>query len=282
MTVGHRDVARAVQLHLEQWDLRIDGPTRETAGSLVVPVLTSGGAAAVLKIGRDGHGSEHEHLVLRRWGGDGAVRLLRADPPQHAVLVERAHSQSLASVSDTEACAIVSGLYRRLHVSPMPQLRSVSSYVAQWADTLGELPRGAAIPHRLVEQVAALSRDLSTDTASDVVLHGNLHYGTVLAADRSPWLAISPHPMNGDPHYELAPMLWHRWDDLDGTVRSGIRDGVRRRFYTLVDAAGLDEDRARAWTLIRVVHAWTRELADGRADATALTSYATIAKAVQD
>ena len=49
--------------------------------------------------------------------------------------------------------------------------------------------------------------------------------------------------MNGDPHYEVAPMLWNRWDELTGN----IRDGVRRRFYTLVDAAGLDEERARAW-----------------------------------
>jgi streptomycin 6-kinase len=29
---------------------------------------------------------------------------------------------------------------------------------------------------------------------------------------------------------------------------------VRRRFHTLVDAAGLDEHRARDWVVVRMVH----------------------------
>ena len=279
MTLRHRDLGRVSQQHLEQWGLRTDGPAREGSGSLVVPVVTAEGTAAVLKVNAADAGSEHEHLVLRRWGGHGAVRLLRADPPDHTVLVERGYPQTLADLPDSDACDIVGRLYRRLHVPAMPQLRSVTAYAMQWSSDVEQLPRSAPIPHRLVEQVAALSRELTSDVSTDVVLHGDLHYGTVLAADREPWLAISPRPMNGDPHYELAPMLWHRWDELAGN----IRDGVRHRFSTLVDAAGLDEDRARAWTLIRVVHAWTRELADEREpESAALTRYAAIAKAVQD
>jgi streptomycin 6-kinase len=282
-TERHRDLERVARDHLDRWDLRVDGPTRDGAATLVIPVLTAEGAAAVLKVSADDAGYDHEHLVLRRWGGDGAVLLLRADPPERTVLVERLHPRSLDSLSDADACRIVSGLYRRLHVPPMPQLRSVTSDVTQWTDALEQLPRSAPIPHRLVEQVAALSRELTTDraggSANDVVLHGNLHYGAVCSADRAPWLAVAPRPMNGDPHYELAPMLWHRWDDLAGN----IRDGVRHRFSTLVDAAGLDEDLARAWTLIRVVHRWTRALVDGHAaQASALTRFAAIAKAVQD
>ena len=103
------------------------------------------------------------------------------------------------------------------------------------------------------------------------MLHGNLHYGTVLAAEREPWLAVAPRPMNGDPHYELAPMLWHRWDDVAGDVRGG----VRRRFYRLVDASGFDEERVRAWTVVRVVLAAMRDPAN-------LTTYVAIAKAVAE
>src|SRR5205823_14634798 len=111
-----------------------------------------------------------------------------------------------------------------------------------------KLPRSAPIPHRLVEQAIGLGRELVDDPANTVV-HGNLDYRSVLAGDREPWLVIAPKPMNGDPHYELAPMLWGRLDELTGN----IRDGVRRRFYALVDAAGLDEERARAWVVVRVV-----------------------------
>ena len=114
----------------------------------------------------------------------------------------------------------------------------------------------------------------STPTAARTlrtVLHGDLHYATVLAAEREPWLAIAPKPLNGDPHYEVAPMLWSRWDDVAGNVR----DGVRRRFYTLVDAAGFDEERARAWVIVRVVREAMRD-PDG------LTRYVAIAKAMLD
>ena len=61
------------------------------------------------------------------------------------------------------------------------------------------------------------------------MIHGDLHYENVMAADREPWLAIDPKPMSGDPHYELAPMLWNRFEEL---ATGDVRDGVRRRAST--------------------------------------------------
>jgi streptomycin 6-kinase len=253
--------------------LRPDGSATHGHRALVLPVRTSDGAPAVLKISFPDAESEHDHLVLRRWGGSGAVRLLRADPRHRTVLLERLRPQHLGIQPDVTACEVVAGLYRRLHVPALPQLRSLTSYVERWARDFDALPRNAPIPRRLVEQAASLTRDLTADPAgASVVLHGDLHYERVLAADREPWLAIAPRPLKGDPHYELAPMLWNRWDELSGR----IRDGVRTRLRTLVDVAGLDEERARAWTIVRVVH----EAA--RADAATLTKYVALAKAVQD
>jgi streptomycin 6-kinase len=254
---------------LAQWKLRGDGEPVHGSGSMVLPVRTDGGVPAILKISLADAGSEHEHLVLRRWGGNGAVRLLSADPPNRAVLLERLLPQNLTRLPDVDACEVVAGLYRRLHVRALPQLRKLTSYLDEWTSEFEALPRSAPIPHRLVEQATVLGRELAGQPGNTVV-HGNLHYGNVLAADREPWLAIAPRPMNGDPHYEVAPMLWHRWDELTGN----IRDGVRRRFYTLVDATNLDEERARAWVIVRVVRQATR-------DHTNLTKYVALAKAVQ-
>ena len=55
--------------------------------------------------------------------------------------------------------------------------------------------------------------------------------------------------MSGDPHYEPAPMLWNRFDEYAGDARAVLR----RRFHTLVDAAGLDEERARDWVVVRMI-----------------------------
>ena len=189
--------------------------------------------------------------------------------------------EDLGELWDVEACEVVGGLYGRLHVPAPPQLRTLTSYAEQWASELVDLPRDAPLPRRLVEQAAALGRDLSRDEASTGrMIHTDLHYANVLAGDREPWLAIDPKPLNGDPHYEIAPMLWNRWDELVGAPRS-LRDGIRLRFHTLVDVAGLDEHRARDWVVVRMMVNALWSLED-RPDPDYLTQCIAIAKAVQD
>jgi hypothetical protein len=62
-----------VRLLAERWRVRPDGGPTYGHCSLVLPVRTAEGAAAVLKVGFPDEESEHEHLALQRWGGDGAV-----------------------------------------------------------------------------------------------------------------------------------------------------------------------------------------------------------------
>ncbi len=247
----------------------------------MVPVRTSSGRPAVLKVGWPHEEAEHEHLALQHWHGRGAVLLLRADPHRSALLLERLHPEDLTDVWDVEACEVVAGLYGRLHVPAPPQLRTQTSYVAGWTARLERLPRGAPVPRRLVEQAVSLGRDLVADPASTgTMIHGDLHYANVLAADREPWLAIDPKPTSGDPHYEVAPLLWNRWEELAGDVR----DGVRRRFHAVVDTAGLDEDRARDWVVVRMLHQVLWELEDhpDAPDRDWLTTCIAVAKAVQE
>ena len=275
---------------LEEWQLTVDGEPLHGFASAVVPVRTADGEPAALKVTFDGDDeSLHEGLALQHWHGDGTVLLLRADPRRRALLLERLHTRDLTGVDETEACEIVAAFYARLHVPALPQLRTVTSYVERWLDDLAGLGRDAPIPRRYVEQAVSLGRDLVADPASTGrVVHGDLHYQNVLAADREPWLVIDPKPMSGDPHYELAPMLWNRW--MESAARGSERDQVRRRFLTLVDAAWLDEDRARDWAIVRMVlnASWTVHDAmavDRPLDAEDrewITRCITIAKAVQD
>ncbi len=270
---------------LEEWQLSSDGWMMHGFVALVVPVRTAGGRPAALKVSFPDEESEHEHLALQRWGGRGAVRLLRADPRRSAMLLERLHQERLTEMWDVEACEIVAGLYGLLHVPALPQLRLLTSYVEKWAGEMEALPRNAPLPRRLVEQAISLSRDFVADPGSvGTMIHGDLHYENVMAADRAPWLAIDPKPMSGDPHYELAPMLWNRFDELAGDVR----DGVRRRFHALVDHAGLDEHRARDWVVVRMLNNATWRLQDPpevqpmTATEDYLTMCIAVAKAVQD
>jgi streptomycin 6-kinase len=277
-----------VQSLYDDWELRPDGWMMHGYCALVVPVVTSGGRRRVLKVALQDEESEHEHLALSRWGGDGAVRMDRADPARGALLLEQLRDVSLEAAWDVEACTVVGELYGRLHVPAPGQLRPLTAFVERWADELAALPRSAPLPRRLVEQAVSLSRDFCADGASvGTMIHGDLHYGNVLAADREPWLAIDPKPVSGDPHYEPAPMLWNRWNELVSSPL-GVRDAVRRRFHTLVDTASLDEDRARDWVVVRMLDNAAWRLLDpptgqqGMTEDEWLTVCITIAKAVQD
>ena len=270
---------------LGEWELSSDGLLMHGYVAVVAPVRTTGGTPAALKVSFPDEESEHEHLALQRWGGRGAVRMLRADPHRSAMLLERLHQERLLELWDLEACEIVAGLYELLHVPALPQLRLLTSYVERWAGEMEALPRNAPLPRRLVEQAISVSRDFVADPGSvGTMIHGDLHYENVMASDRAPWLAIDPKPVSGDPHYELAPMLWNRFDELAGDVRGG----VRRRFHALVDHAGLDEHRARDWVVVRMLNNACWHLQDPpevqRLTSTEeyLTMCIAVAKAVQD
>ena len=111
---------------LEEWQLSVDGALMHGFCALVVPVRTAGKRPAVLKIGFPDDESEHEHLALQHWHGNGAVQLIRADPRRQAMLLERLHAEDLTELWDVEACEVVAGLYPRLHVPAPPQLRTLT------------------------------------------------------------------------------------------------------------------------------------------------------------
>lgn len=283
----------AIRDLLVEWELQADGGSWHGACSVVLPVVTADGTAAALKVGTVDDESEHEHLALQHWHGRGAVRLLRADPGRRALLLERLEPTDLGELWDEEACEIVAGLYGHLHRAPLPQLRTQAWYVERWAAALRCDAREVPVPRRLVEQALSLAADLGAEPVR-AVIHADLHFGNVLRGHRdgrATWLAIDPKPTNGDPHYELEPMLRNRFDDyrLPGALGS-VRDGIRRRFHTLVDVAGLDEHRARDWVVVRsVLNAhWTHRDAvrEGRSltddERSHLTACIAVAKAVQD
>ena len=274
---------------LAEWELVADGALLHGYTAVVLPVRTRSGRPAALKVGFADPESELEHLALSRWHGDGAVELLRADPHRRAMLLERLGPDDLLGIWDLEACRVVAGLYGRLHVPAPAQFRRLSGALVEPLTQLRALERSAPLPRRMVEQAISLTGDFLRDDATDgTLVHTDLHYSNVLSAnvlagDRADWLAIDPKPLSGDPHFEPAPMLWNRAEELAGD----LRNGVRARFHTLVDDGGLDEDRARDWVVVRMMFNALWHLTDeGSAhDARGddwLTLCIAVAKAVQE
>ena len=266
-----------VEASLAEWDLTLDGDPMHGVCALVLPVRLRDDSTGVLKVTWPHADAEHEHLALQHWGGRGAVRLLAANPGRWTMLLERLDGGlDLQDVPIDEACRVIGGLLRQLDHPALPQLSRLSAEAARLVERLDSAPR--VIPRRFVEQARAVLSDLMTDEAIDSrMVHTDLHYWNVLAADRQPWLAIDPKPLAADPAFAVTPALWNRWDEA---VSCGdLRRHLRRRLSIICEAAGLDEERARSWSIAREVQMalW----AATEDDAGELTKAIAIIKAMQ-
>jgi len=262
-----------------RWELTIDGPSRHGRCALVVPVLRAGDPA-VLKVTWPHPEARHEHLALRAWDGGGAVRLLAAEPSRWAMLLERLDDRrDLTSEPVETACAVIGGLLRRLGSPALPQLPRLSDHALRQVDHVASGAHG--IPRRLLEQARSLARELVTDPEVDArLVHTDLHYENVLAGGREPWLAIDPKPMAAEPAFAVAPALWNRWGEA--VASHDIRRHLRRRLAVICEHAGIDAERARAWTIVREVDNAVAEAAHAGPGADGVTVAITIAKAMND
>ncbi len=248
-----RRLPRLLEELIREWDLTVDGRVRSGACSVVIPVrvpLRIPAGRAVLKVGWPHLEARTEHLALRAWGGQGAVRLLRADPARFALLLERLDPDTdLHGMPVEQACAVIGDVLRMLRVPAPPQVPRLTAYADRQAEKLASPP--AVVPRRFAEQARHLARELTDDEAEPVLLHTDLHYANVLAGERTPWLAIDPKPMAGDPAFEVAPALVNRPQEMAGA--GSVREAVVRRLEVVCEHAGIDPDRARAWTIVRAV-----------------------------
>ncbi|QHA09723.1 hydroxyurea phosphotransferase [Streptomyces broussonetiae] len=243
---------------LDRWQLRPDGPSMNGVSALVLPVARADGTRAVLKLQLPDAETLGEPVALRVWDGDGAVRLLDHDPATGTMLLERLdESRMLASLADTRATTLViARLLAHLTSFPAPPgLRRLGDIArAMLERTPWALERiGDPAARRLVADCAAAVREVVAEPG-DRLLHWDLHDENVLAADRADWLAIDPKPLAGDPGFELWPALHNRFEAAE----------VAWRFDALTDALGLDRERARAWTLGRLLQNALWDVADGR------------------
>ncbi|MFD9301620.1 aminoglycoside phosphotransferase family protein [Streptomyces sp. NPDC060048] len=258
--------ARAA-LFLERWELRVTGAGMHGATALVLPVERADGSPAALKLQALDEESAGEALALRAWAGEGSVRLLAQDAATGTLLLERLdegrHLSEVAAVDSRRAVEVIGELLARLTAVPAPHgLRGLGDIAARMLEAvpeaLAEVADGRA--RRLVADCAAAVAEVAGErpageagAGGERLLHWDLHYDNVLAGGREPWLAIDPKPLAGDPGFELLPAL----------VDNFRAQEVQWRFDLLAEAVGADRERARAWTLGRVLQNCLWDVEDG-------------------
>lgn len=273
---------------LERWELARDTghPLRWGFTALVLPVLLPDGGPAMLKVGWPHPEADHEHLALRLWQGRGAVRLLAAEPADTAYLLERLDpTRDLESGPVLETTEALGRLLTRLDRPAPPwapllsdELRLLRTDLARATDD----PAAARFPRRMLQHASALVADLlGEDDVDGRLVHTDLHQMNVLwRPDPGEWVAIDPKVVAGDPHWAVAPSLWNRWEDSLAAPDLGAH--LLGRLEVLCEAAGLDRDRARAATIVRMAQNALWAVRDRRTESEEeITRAVAIVKAMQ-
>lgn len=260
-----------------QWGLRVDGDARYQVRCVTVPYLRDGEPVTV-KVNWPRPDARFEHLALRQWDGRGAVRLLAADPARWALLLERVdYDVTLESLPVLAACEALGGLFHRLDAAPVARVDDLPAESERWVSLCKA--GSPVVPRRMTQQAASMLRDLGPDSGKDLV-HTNLHYAHSVASVRYPWLAVDPAPINGEWEFAVAPALWTRWKEAMDA--DNLRAHLRSRLGVICDAGGLNEERAQAWSFVRLVLRAMSETDDSAPDQEALSRYVAAAKAMLD
>ncbi|WP_327139927.1 aminoglycoside phosphotransferase family protein [Nocardia sp. NBC_01327] len=239
---------------LQHWSCTPDGPVMHGQVGIVVPVRHRDLPPAVIKVSFPHPGNVHEPDAFAAWNGRGAAQLFERCDDRFAMLLERAHYRTLASVTDhEEALGIQGRLSHRLSIEAPPGLPRLSDRRGEWEDEM--LAAAAAFDHPLPAHVldAALAtlRELGPDQPNTLI-HGDLHDANILASEREPWLAIDPKGYVGDPaHNALNVIRSPRFAALLGSPN--LKPEVLRLLGIYCDAAQLDPVHTRRWTQARTV-----------------------------
>ncbi|MFD7022036.1 aminoglycoside phosphotransferase family protein [Promicromonospora sukumoe] len=240
---------------LGQWECTQDGAVLHGGVGIIVPVRRRSEGAAVLKVSFPHPGNVHEPDALAAWSGRGSVELHARDDARFAMLLERARASTLAETADSDEAAAVAGrISRRLAVPAPPELPRLQHQAEAWERGLRrdaqELPHG--LSRHAVDAALSTVHDLGK-VQPDVLVHGDLHPGNILRADREPWLTVDPKGYAGDPAYEIGAFLKARAVTFLGA--GDLHGAVRRTLDVFAEAAEVDREVLQHWAQFHLVRA---------------------------
>ncbi len=234
-SVPLRDLTRERDVALTsaaRWGIELGTPFAMSTVSYV----SASSDGNVLKVAwRGDDESLHEADALELWSGNGAVRLIKKDG--HALLEERAiPGTDLSQLDEAESTNIAIELATRLWRPATQPFRPVGPAVSKWLDM------ALANGNPLAPMARALFDEI--EGGADWVVHGDFHHHNILNSSRG-FVAIDPKPYLADREYDVPAFLWNPMHNVMAN-----RQRTEERISAFV-AAGLDEYKIRAWTIIR-------------------------------
>ena len=256
-----------------RWDLAIGGMLKPLTYNFLVGAWRVDHCQVVVKICPPHGEFVSQQMALRHFAGRGAIQLIDYDERESVLLLERCvPGTSLYHRPDAAAIEIAGSIMRRLWKPPHAAVNC--STLAGWGEGFTRLRQHfdgpGPFPPALLERAEQRFTALRTSDDDYVLLHGDLHHGNILAAEREPWLAIDPKGVIGIPAYEPATFIIN--ETAEAVRATNLHRFLTRRVDALAETAGLDRIEVREWAIAHaVLSAWWTVEDHGRIGEFALT-----------
>ncbi len=189
---------RSVEQLKDAWGLSKLKPLSNLSYSYVLEGF-QGEAPIILKLSPDADLTDKEARALDAFKGFGAVSVLGCK--EGVLLLERAVPGALLKNSRPKenrieiACKVM----ERLHQAPPPS-KGLFPPIEEW---LAAIDKEWDLPKEPLERARKLKKNLlKNDSASEILLHGDLHQDNILSHGNG-WVAIDPKGVIGCPIHEV-------------------------------------------------------------------------------
>lgn len=244
----------------ERWQLTLGQPFTPLSYHYVIAATRADGTPVVIKAIAPTNEFPQEVAALRHFDGQGMVQLLAVDESNQVMLLERLTPGTLLTTmaDDEQATRIAAGIMRQLW-RPVPEHHSFPA-IQDWQRGYTRLrmhypDHYGPFPKQLLDRAESLYTELSASMEHTVLLHGDLHHYNILAATRSPWLAIDPKGLIGEPAYETGAFLRNPFPQL--LQQPDPRRLLERRIAIFADELDISRERIRDWAIAQaVLSAW--------------------------
>ena len=230
------------------WDLLITGPAREVdAFGMTIPATRADEGVLLRMAYPDGWFAD-ETTALEAWNGEGAVRLLEADPRGAHLRAAPTPGTSLGTERNPmRALRLIAEALRTLWIPAPEGLQPLSVEVRAWN---AEMPARFESAHRpferqLLYDAQQLFRAFGPTQSGQVLLHGDARLDAfVLDGDRA--IAIDPKPLVGEPAFDVASLLRDKPAELVQDPVAG-REQLQARLNQLTDQLDVQPSRVKGW-----------------------------------
>ena len=254
-----QNLPQFISYYEKLWEFKAGDCFSDAQFNIVLNAKKQDGEQVVFKCCVPNKEFKTEVKSLEHFNGIGAVKLLKSDIENGAMLIEKINPGTLlekCALSVEEETLLAVSVYKKLHkpIEKMEVFPTLTDWFEGFDQRLTKKFGGTPGPFskKIVEKSAFLSHELLTSQTNTVLLHGDLHYANLLLSNKGYVVAIDSKGVVGESEFEIP---------LPRVTNPITKKELLYRLDCFIEQSQFDKKRIYSWVFCKAVLAawWTVE-----------------------